>query len=385
MSKSLFTRTALALALAAALAACGGGETPRSAAQSFTDALASTPAPSRSDRLRALATGVVAAATTTTITNEQFFQGAEAIYPDLFPTTPAPTSISNLPYQGRTFVVKAYANGNFLGVSNDGIAWGLGPFTGGELVQFGTVQSFAALVCGTITCSTGGTGGGTGALNGCVEPASTWLRVGNTYEAVYANQVFAPVASSGEYRIDGEVDSTTTFEGQAAFKVRNRVRGQQSGEAVDADVFSFSQVGDNDLTLTYGSETQVSVSGFSLNSRTVFNPAELNSEFTLQIGQSLDKTTSSTTTMTGGPIPFPPTSGSSTTQYTYEARETITVQGRSWETCRYREAVQAAQHIGYSWYIVGRGFTARHESRNASGTVLERSELKSAKVNGAAI
>lgn len=252
-------------------------------------------------------------------------------------------------------------------------------------MQFGALQSFATLVCGVITCSTGGTGGGTGALNGCTEPASAWLRVGNTYEAVYTSQVFTPVASSGEFTASGQVDSTTTFEGQTAFKINNRVKGTQAGVATDSLVIVYQQIADNELARTLGSEAQMSIEGFSLTSRTVFNPGDLNTEFTLQVGQSLDKTTSSTTTLIGGPFPFPPTTGSSTTKYTYEARETISVHGRSWETCRYREDVQAAQYIGYSWHIVGRGFTARHESRNPAGTVIERSELKSAKVNGAAL
>lgn len=353
------SKTILALAAVATLAACGGADSP---SQPLADG--------QPTRARALATQA--------ISNDQLFQWAQLTYPSLFGTA-APAVIANYPFQGRLFDVRDYGNGNYLGVSN-GRAYGYGNFTNLQLVDYGAVQDFAGQVCTRVNCG----GGGTGALNGCMMPASEALRVGNRYEAVYTNNVFSPSASSGEYTITGLVEAATTFEGQPALRVSNRIVENQSGQTTDSTVLAYEQIAENELTRSLGSEAQISFSGFNMTSRTVFTPPMLNSEFTLQIGQSLSKTVAATTSYINSPVPFPPGSGSTTTTYTYEARESITVHGRSFETCRYRQSTDAS-FVEYSWHIVGRGIPARQESRNAAGTLLERSELKSATINGVAL
>lgn len=391
MSKQHTSRTVLALAALAVLAACGGSEAPRSSAQTFTDALASTATPAHSDRLRALAVGVGGGSTSAAagpITNAQLFQGAEVIFPDLFPTLTPPTTINDLPYQGRVFQVKAYNNGNFLGISSDGVVWGLGPYTGGNLVQFGAVQGFADLVCSRINCGgTGGTGGGGGALNGCTEGASVALRAGNRYTANYLSSVLVAPTSTGEYQIEGEVEGNASFEGQSTVRVRNKVRGSQFGFAVDSDVLAYMQAGENDLIKSIGTEATATVGGFLATTKSVFNPASVNTEFTLAVGGTLTKTDTMTSTVTAASIPFPlpPTTASTTSTYTYEARETISVLGRSWDTCRYRQTTQGSPGVTYSWFIFGRGFAAKVEHRNDAGTPEYRGELRSATINGAAL
>jgi hypothetical protein len=389
MSKLHLSRTAFALAALAVLAACGGGEAPRSSAQTFTDALASTAAPARSDRLHALAAGVGGGSTAAAagpITNAQLFQGAEAIFPSLFPTSSAPVTINDLAYQGRVFQVRAYANGNFLGISNDGVVWGLGPYTGGALVQFGAVQGFADLVCANINCGgTGGNNGGGGSLNGCTEGASVALRTGTRYTANYLSSVLVAPTSTGEFQIEGEVEGSATFEGQSAVKSRSRVRGTQFGTSVDTNVLSYQQAAENDLIRSIGAESSGVFSGFQATTKIVYNPASLNSEFTLSPGGSLTKTETMTSTIsaTGVPFPLPPTTTSTTTTYTYEARETISVLGRSWDTCRYKMTTQGAPGATYTWHILGKGFAAKIEQRNDAGTPEYRSELRSATINGA--
>lgn len=374
--------TALALAAAALVAACGGESSTSMTAQDFV-ARISTNAPS-SDRLRALSVGGGSSgAAATTITNAQLFQWAQLQYPELFGTA-TPAVISNLPYDGKLFDVRDFGNGSYLGVAN-GRAYGLGPFTNGALVDFGAVQSYADMVCSKVNCAPTG-GGGNGTLNGCTLPASEALRTGNRYTAVYVNTVLLPTASSGEHTVEGVVDGPASFEGQSAIKVTNTVRGFQSGQNVNATVKSYQQIAANDLTGTLGAETETSVAGFSLTMRTVYNPVDLNTEFTLSPGASMNKTFSTTSTYVNAPFPLPPSTGSGTTAITYEGRETITVLGRSFDTCRYKDVAQVAGSTpGYSWYIYGKGIPARHESRNAAGAVVERSELKSATINGAAL
>lgn len=82
------------------------------------------------------------------ITTEQLFLWAQATYPQLFPDSPPIVSVN---HEGRTYAVRAYANGNYLGVS-DGEAYGLGPFTNGALQAFGPLWSFSTPVCERIGC-----------------------------------------------------------------------------------------------------------------------------------------------------------------------------------------------------------------------------------------
>ncbi|MCC7152871.1 MAG: hypothetical protein IT501_12760 [Rubrivivax sp.] len=388
MSTLFAIRPVLMFGAAALLAACGGGESPRTAAQTFTEALASSPAPAKSDRLRALSAGSGStAAAAGPLTNDQLFRGAEAIFPQYFPTRPAPTTIDNLAYQGRVFQVKAYGNGNYLGIASDGTLWGLGPYTGDVLTTFGTVQSYADQVCAAINCG-GNPGGGSGTLNGCTTPASEALRTGNRFSAVYVSNVLVAPTSTGEYTITGLVDGPTAFEGQSTIKVTSTIKGLERGQAVDVTSFAYEQVADNDLTRTLGHEGSMMYGTFAATTRTVFGPPDLNTEFTLAQGQSLTKTVSATTSILipGSPVQLPPTTASAATTYTYEGRESISVLGRSYDTCRYKSFdPTTSTTVDYTWYIVGRGFAARMESRTNDGTVQYRTDLKSASINGAAL
>ncbi len=369
---------------AALLAACGGGETALTPAQSFVARIATeTPLAGKLPTNATVAKRAAAAAIV--ITNDQLFQWVQLLFPELLGSA-APNVFANVPYAGKLFDVREYPGSAYLAIS-DGRVYALGPFTTGDLVDLGFVQSYSAQVCSLVNCAGGGsTGGGNGTLNGCSLPASQGLVIGNRYTAVYTSVTFAPQASSGEYTTEGVVEGNVTFEGQSAIKVSNRVQGTQEGQTIDATSNAFEQVAENELTRSLGSETVVSFAGMSLTSRTVNNPAVLNSEFTLQPGQSIDQTYSSTTTFINAPFELPPTTGSSTSRITYEARETISVLGRSYDTCRYKSTFAGdANTNSYAWYIVGKGFPARIESRNSAGTVLGLNELKSATINGAGI
>lgn len=382
MSKLFTTRTALALAAAVLLAACGGGESPRTASQTFADALASTPAPARSDRLRALGAGSGStSAAAGPITNAQLFQGAEAIFPTLFPTNPPPATINDLPYQGRVFQVKAYGNGNYLGVSSDGIVWGLGPYTGGALVQFNTVQSYADLVCGTINCGGGGGTGAVGPLNGCTEGASVALVTGRSYTATYIDEVFVAPTSTGEWTITGVVNGPTTFENQSVVKTTNTIKGIQRGFAADITVLSYAQASQFDLTRTVGADTSFSVQGFNTTNRVVWTaPASLNNEFSLAVGGTLTKTETATssTVIPGLPnIPGNGTPSTTTTTWTYEANDSVSVPAGSFTTCRYRQTSPGTPGWTTHWFITGQGIAAKTESYSATGALEYRAQLKS--------
>lgn len=373
---------------AAVLAACGGGsETSPTSSESFVARIATeTPVASRLPAAAPPAPVPAAAPVATVITNDQLFQWAQLQFPQLFGSA-APSVISNLPYNGKLFDVRAFVGGAYLGIS-DGHVYGLGSFTNGQLTDFGVVQTYSTQVCSLVSCTTvvnPGGGSVSGALNGCTMPASQALQTGSRYTSVYVSDVLAPLASSGEYSTEGVVDGSSTFEGQAAIKVTSRVRGVQLGQSTDATVISFQQIADNDLSRMLGSESVVSFSGLSMTSRTVNNPAYLNSEFTLQLGQSMDKTYTSTASFINSSFSLPPTTTTSTSKITYEARENISVLGRSYDTCRYKTTTPDNTGVAYVWYVYGQGIPAQVESRTATGAVQYRTSLKSATINGAAI
>lgn len=128
------------------LAACGGGDD-----SSQDIASSATPSREQAFAVRAAAAAPERQATSpAVISTEQLFLWAQATYPQLFPDSPPIVSID---HQGHTYEVRAYANGNYLGVS-EGQGYGLGPFTNGELVNFGPVSAFTPQVCERIGCGT---------------------------------------------------------------------------------------------------------------------------------------------------------------------------------------------------------------------------------------
>lgn len=134
-------RTAAAfLALAAAFTSgCGGGSDD----EAGTPLTGATPAATDNTAPRQKALAAAA-----TITPAQLFLWAQATYPDLFPDSPPNDTVV---HEGRSYEVRGYSSGNFLGVSN-GQAYGLGPFTNGQLVDFGAVDGFVATVCERVNC-----------------------------------------------------------------------------------------------------------------------------------------------------------------------------------------------------------------------------------------
>lgn len=389
---SLRPAAAAALLLCSLLAACGGGNEGTSASV-HEQAFAAAPV---SDRVQVLATtGRETSAVAVTITNDQLFAWAAKTYPTLFPGTAQKLSVD---YEGKTYDVRFFAaTGNYLGISG-GEAYGLGPFTGNVLQGFGVVQSYATTVCADGSCTSSGGGGGgstgNGTLNDCIDPASGSLPAGFRLQVVYT---YSGVIT-GEQTVETVIGSSASFEGQTATLSTSTTRGTNTISAAGQTftvptttvVKSYQQPAGNGLLKTLGAETEATIGGITFSgvklpdtvtkSKTVFDPAELNSEFTLQVGQNVTKNTTIRTTLVSGTGAT--TSVSSATTYTYEARESVTVPAGTYNTCRYKTTT-AAGDTGTVWYIVGKGVPARTESRTSGGTQLI--QLKSGNYNGAAL
>jgi hypothetical protein len=163
MKQLHFSRRVLSLTVvcaAALLGACGGGETSLTPSESFVSRMATeTPVAGSLPATASLAKR----ASVVTITNNQLFQWAQLQYPELFGSA-APNIFANLLFNGQLFDVREFSGGAYLGISQ-GRVFGLGPFTNGQLVDFGVAQAYSAQVCGRINCSgTGSLGSGTGTL-----------------------------------------------------------------------------------------------------------------------------------------------------------------------------------------------------------------------------
>jgi len=141
----------------------------------------------------------------------------------------------------------------------------------------------------------------------------------------------------------------------------------------------FDQVADAELKRSLGIEIDTTMGGRTSSVRVTNQPSRLNDEFTLGVGRSLTRTESGTTV---GVSPLsPPATGSATKTYVFEARETITVQGRRYDTCRYRNVNVGFADETITWHIVGKGVAAMQEFR-FNGVATSRSELKSGSING---
>jgi hypothetical protein len=372
---------ACALALAWGLTGCGGGEEDRAAA--FTDRIAqAAPAPAADgDGRRQALSGATLSATA-----NDFFDWAQWKWPTL---VPAAGSVQiERTAAGQVFDIRVYSTGFMVGVSRSG--GGVYVLVPGraDLLVLGVLTDFTgAIVADTCSfrpgsCTPPPT---TGSYNDCVDPATTNLPTGFRSRLVfdYSGTI------TGEQTVDTVVEGADTFRGQPVTRMRSTTTGTNSasGFAVSTttETQSYSTVV-NGLLNTVGSRVKATIGGLSIGGFTLpptvtetesfYNPPLSNVEFTLQPGQSVTKTSSFTTTILAGQgAGLPPTTVSLSDTQTFEARESISVLGRTWQTCRYRSV--SSGEATTTWYIVGRGIPARITSTG------QTVQLKSGTVNGA--
>lgn len=135
--------TLLCLAVAALLSACGGGSDDGSGARAFVTRIATEPSPERRVLASAASPLRADAAAAAAPTAEDALNWAEFKLPALFPRGPQSVALQ---YQGVSYTVRSYPNGNHLGITAGGGVFGLGPFTGNQLQGFGNIDDYAAQI-----------------------------------------------------------------------------------------------------------------------------------------------------------------------------------------------------------------------------------------------
>lgn len=387
------------------LGACGGGDTPDAvpkAVGQMAQRMHVLSASSAADDLRQNMEYASMNNLTVGITVKELFDWAEYQFPDLFPK---PAAIPDTPflYEGVNYTIRGFANGNYLGVTPAGQIFGLGPFTNFELVGFGNAADYAAQVqadrckVNPGACTPAPPPPAGGALNGCTTTAAAALATGTRFELNWAYTATSPQGGgSGTSKTESVVDGPATFEGLSVIRTSSKTTNvtNTGGMVINStsDGKEYMQIADNGLVRFIGAETEVATvgvpGGFVTRTKVVYNPPALNSEFTLAVGQSITITETSTVTSTqvAGGFPLPPTvqTTSSTETHTYETRESITVQGRTFDTCRYK-LVDPARPAATTtqWFIFGLGFPAK--SITIDGPSTTTLELTSGSVNGSPI
>jgi hypothetical protein len=366
------TITLAALAIAT-LGACGGGENSSLNADVKAHELAgltSTSAASGAstppaDRKQALAA--------TPVSIDGTLDWAEWKYSNLFPKGPVsyPLTYLSVPY-----TVRSYDTGNHLGITANGEIFGLGPFTNQILTGFGNVTDYAASVqadaCqvypGLCTKPSGQE------LNLCADPLWATLPTGHRVTARYDVE---QSSTRLEMSLDYQVVGPATFQGVAATQVlvSNISRfpsANGAGPYSEIRSENFMTPVSNGFWQELGNRTlnregsgPSGPAQLEILTQTVNDPAIPTSPFGLSEGQSITLTTRKTLSVLE-PLGQSPFTTTSSTTYTFERRETINVNGRAYDTCRYREAEAGVAEVTTSWYIVGRGIPALIETRSGN-------------------
>jgi hypothetical protein len=371
----LSKKNLLALAAAALLAACGGGNEPELTAQ---QALVKN--------LEAKAAVLRANAMTKAQAATALMNLAEQTYPNFFPSGAVEGTYG--PFMFRYYP----STGNYLGVvvaadatyAMDGI-YVVGPAFGNSLSNPSFVGQVTAYV-DTSGGTGGNTGGGnTGADNGCFDLASSEVQGHRTQISwEYSGTITGTVSE------ETIVGGMTTFEGRSARETTTTMTGTTthsgSSQSIDSSTRAYGlRTGTTEYT-TYG---MVSTSNFSYQGTsyastytTVYSPPATDTGSALALGQSQNVTHAGTSsyTMTGSP-PSQPYSFSYTTTNTYVARETITVPAGTYETCKFTSQ-EAGADATTTWYVVGRGIPVKTTHGGTSSFTMQATSVK---VNGAAI
>lgn len=358
-----------------ALAACGGGTS-----QGNPDVLLQSHAVAQDAGPLAVMTGssTTRSAAVQTLDATTFFNWAEDLFPTLFEGRKSNQTLDIYTYR---YYPKTDL---FLVVANTGDVLGLIGASGSySVVSLGRLQDFASLVFGS----------GSTPYNECADPAAMALPTGFSSRLVYS---YAGI-SARELVVETLVDGATVFGGLDAIKTTETSTITDTTQAVTVTSATrssiYRQVQGGGLLVTAGTDIErgistiggLALSGFSTMFKSTYAPLEEDRKFTLKLGESVSVASKgSTTVVAGGLLPAGTAPFDYTTTFTYAARETVVVNGRSFDTCKYTVTGGADTSTSTTtWYLVGKGIPVKTETTTSAGST--QLLLKSGTYQGAAI
>jgi hypothetical protein len=393
MPRSIITsaRHAIVCLFVAGLAACGGGNDGDTSAVSKLASDGALDFVKQIPPVDASTIPVHALAASGSVSADALMDWVQYKFPTLL-TNPTPSIPFD--FQGTHYTVRGYfysGGARYVGITDAGGIYALGDFTNNNLQSFGVIADYASQVladaCKVYPSRCTGGSDPVGPLNACTAPASVTLATGNRFTATY----LLSGTATGQYTITSVVDGPDTFEGKSAVRSTSTQEGTTSVSGFNlasSSTIKSYQVAQpaGGFVSSLGTDATTVASGRTTSLHVVFNPADINSEFSLQIGQSITKSLSTSTTVAG----ISTISSTSSSTYTYEGNETITVQGKSYNTCRYREdsSTGTSTTVTKNWVIMGKGVPARTQTTTTSpsaGTQTSSTELVSGSINGAAL
>jgi hypothetical protein len=237
---------------------------------------------------------------------------------------------------------------------------------------------------------TGGGGGGTGGGGGGTGGGGGGVTNGPSGDCLNPSLYNSPITSHLEYNAIGTVAGTSvtdttsslnvSFEGQSATEFRSTVTASYTGvPPTVATAKSYGRLDGSDL-LSFGTTADITtpVAG---SVKLVFTPAKRDKRFTLGVGETSSQTYTvfSTTTLTGIPNPIT-SSRSQTDTVKYLGRETITVAGGTFDTCKFDENPGQTSAIT-TWMGAGNASGVTIKTQAGDATL----EFKAGTLNGSTI
>lgn len=324
----------LALAIAALVAGCGGGDTAESPA-----------VPSLSNSALHAPAGALAAVSPQEAAR-QLMDFAEGVLSGIFPGHPTTGSLG-------PFSFRAYPGGIFLGVvvAENPVYTFEGVYVvgilGGTLAHPAFVGPLTNFIM-PVDPGTGGGGSGTG--NGCYDlglAETPGTHIVETFE--YSGSV------TGSQTVDSLVGDLTLFEGHQARATATHSTGSNTVQgttvAVDTNgTFYASRTGTSEMT-HYGFSTVAGPATIN----TVYSPPFVDRQSGLAIGESIIATQTGTTNMTFGGTSLPPSQINTTTTTKYVGQDPVTVPAGTYNTCKFEVTTAGSSGVTTNWVIVGNG------------------------------
>lgn len=220
-----------------------------------------------------------------------------------------------------------------------------------------------------------------GGAGECVNPAE--YQVGSTWRLEYrVSGLF-----TGTSVTDAKVERRTDFAGYSALETEVLTTTSYTGlPRVETSVLNYADMVGGNLLEMYGNRVEADVMGLKSTTVSTYTPPWRNPMWTLAAGQTetYTYTMRSETTITGAPVPVPPTITEHTASgsYTFDGRQSVTVPVGTFNACKFTQAEEGTTNE--MWFAPGMGVMVKSISAKPGEGSLTL-EMTTGRFNGANI